>query len=188
MERALIICDSPKATDFYESFLKAYGASWIIVAQDGTHAKEKLAMDDYEICIIHYPLRGERGVKSVLDIAEKNVCQVILFAKEEILPDVLDAVDQSGVITLGRPISKGLFRSALMMSDAVAVRMFRAQERIARLEKQLREAKQIARAKCLLIERKGISEEEAHRFIEKQAMDQRIGRIEIAEEIIDFYG
>lgn len=188
MERALIICDSPKATGFYEDFLKAYGVSWIIVAQDGTYAKEKLAMDDYDVCIIHYPLRGERGVKTVLDIAEKNVCQVILFVREEGLPDMLDAVDQSGIITLGRPISKGLFRSALLMSDAVVVRMLRAQERIAKLEKQLRETKQIVRAKCLLIEKKGVSEEEAHKFIEKQAMDQRIGRIEVAEEIIDFYG
>ena len=45
----------------------------------------------------------------------------------------------------------------------------------------------INRAKLLLIEKLGKSESEAHRFIEKQAMDLRKTKKEVAESIIGTY-
>ena len=41
------------------------------------------------------------------------------------------------------------------------------------------------RAKCYLIEHKGTSEAEAHRMIEKTAMDTRRDRAEVAAEILE---
>ena len=43
----------------------------------------------------------------------------------------------------------------------------------------------MSRAKCLLIACKGLTEAEAHRTIEKEAMDSRRDRGEVAQEIID---
>ena len=43
------------------------------------------------------------------------------------------------------------------------------------------------RAKCLLIEHRHLSEAEAHRAIEKQAMDQRLPRARVAQLILDRY-
>ena len=40
------------------------------------------------------------------------------------------------------------------------------------------------RAKCVLIEYLKMTESEAHRFIEKQAMDMRITKREVAERIL----
>ena len=42
----------------------------------------------------------------------------------------------------------------------------------------------VNRAKWLLITEKHLSEPEAHRYIEKQAMDRCLPRREVAEEII----
>ena len=42
----------------------------------------------------------------------------------------------------------------------------------------------VNRAKCLLIERKAMTEQEAHRWIEKQAMDRCVSRKVIAEQIL----
>ena len=47
--------------------------------------------------------------------------------------------------------------------------------------------KTINRAKGYLIEIENMSEEEAHRFIEKTAMDECVKKIEIAEKIIEKY-
>ena len=41
------------------------------------------------------------------------------------------------------------------------------------------------RAKCYLIEHKGCTEADAHRLIEKQAMDTRRSRGEVAREILE---
>ena len=45
----------------------------------------------------------------------------------------------------------------------------------------------VNRAKWLLIERMKMTEQEAHYFIEKQAMDLRVSRREMAENIIRAY-
>ena len=42
----------------------------------------------------------------------------------------------------------------------------------------------ISRAKMLLLENKGMTEPEAHRYLEKQAMDNGKKRTAVAEEII----
>ena len=47
--------------------------------------------------------------------------------------------------------------------------------------------KRADRAKGLLMKFKNMSEEEAHRYLEKTALDRRVSRRQIADEIIDFY-
>ena len=45
----------------------------------------------------------------------------------------------------------------------------------------------VSRAKCCLVEHEQMTEAEAHRYIEKQAMDTRRDRTEIAQEILENY-
>ena len=55
------------------------------------------------------------------------------------------------------------------------------------LEERMREIRTVNRAKWLLISERGMSEAEAHRWIEKQAMDRCISKREVADEIIKTY-
>ena len=57
-----------------------------------------------------------------------------------------------------------------------------------RLRAALDTAKLVGRAKCALVLHAGMSEETAHRYIEKRAMDRRVSNREIALEILDMYG
>ncbi len=52
------------------------------------------------------------------------------------------------------------------------------------MEQRIEDIRIVNRAKCLLIQYTRLTEEEAHRFIEKQAMDRRLTKREIAEEIL----
>jgi len=55
------------------------------------------------------------------------------------------------------------------------------------MESALIDIRIIDRAKCLLISYLNMSEQEAHRYIEKQAMDMRLTKRMIAEGIIKTY-
>ena len=55
------------------------------------------------------------------------------------------------------------------------------------MQKARKSHKIIDRAKCLLIAEKHMSEDEAHSYIEKKAMDTRRDRAEVAQEILDSY-
>ena len=55
------------------------------------------------------------------------------------------------------------------------------------LKRKLNELKLINRAKCLLIEKENLTEEEAHKKIERDAMRYRLSKVRIADEIINQY-
>ena len=57
----------------------------------------------------------------------------------------------------------------------------------ATVEEKMEEIRLVNRAKWLLIECLSMSEAEAHRYIEKQAMDRCVTRREIARGIIQTY-
>ena len=57
----------------------------------------------------------------------------------------------------------------------------------AKLLDKIAQLRLVDRAKCYLIEKKGYTETDAHRLIEKRAMDTRRSRVEIAQEILDSY-
>ena len=52
----------------------------------------------------------------------------------------------------------------------------------------MEEIKLVNRAKMLLMQNMSMTEQEAHRFIEKDAMDRGMKRTAVAEEIIKRYG
>ena len=65
---------------------------------------------------------------------------------------------------------------------------FRAmQEKTDQLQSQLQDMKRIQKAKSLLMNQLGMSEADAHRWIEKAAMDRCVKKREIAETIIRMY-
>ena len=65
--------------------------------------------------------------------------------------------------------------------------MRQMQEKQATVEEKIEEIRLVNRAKWLLIECLSMTETEAHRYIEKQAMDARISKREVAENIIKTY-
>ena len=54
-------------------------------------------------------------------------------------------------------------------------------------EEKLEEIKIVNRAKIILVENLSMSEEEAHKFIEKSAMNERKSKVFIAKKIISEY-
>ena len=56
-----------------------------------------------------------------------------------------------------------------------------------KLKNKIRDIKLIDRAKLTLIQYLNMSEEESHRYIEKQAMDRRITKVEVAKNILKIY-
>jgi response regulator NasT len=56
-----------------------------------------------------------------------------------------------------------------------------------RLENKIEEARLINRAECILIQYLKLTEPQAHRYIEKQAMDKRLSKLEVAKSILTTY-
>ncbi|SFI15692.1 response regulator receiver and ANTAR domain protein [Pseudobutyrivibrio sp. OR37] len=187
MERALIVCDNEKATAFYKSYLKENGYVDMLQVESISAAKRAITDYDFDICFVNLPLGGSNSIDQVIDIAEKNVCQILLFIKADYYDEITDKVADYGIITVSKPISKQLLWQALRHALAAQRRIGMAHKESAKLEKKLEELKTISRAKLLLIINENLTEEEAHKQIEKNAMDFRISKYQMAKDIIKKY-
>ena len=92
---------------------------------------------------------------------------------------------EAGALIVTKPVNLLLFEQIVKVGMACRNRLMMYKEQTARLQTRYEELKVIDRAKCLLIEHMRITEEEAHRVIEKEAMDSRMSRVRVAKKVLD---
>ena len=107
-------------------------------------------------------------------------------AGEQLLP-IAERVETSGVMVVGKPVARPLFDQALRLSMTARNRMLFLQNQNEKLQKKIEEMRMVDRAKCALIQYLRMTEQQAHRHIEKQAMDTRQTKMQVAKDIVNTY-
>ena len=92
-----------------------------------------------------------------------------------------------GVFTLPKPTSKPTLLTALNWMSSARERLRKSEKKALSIEEKMEEIRIVNRAKWILIRELKLDEPEAHRYIEKQAMDRCISKRIVAEEIIKTY-
>lgn len=187
MESALIVTTTQKSIDFFTEMLNAASFSQIVTVQTCGEARRLLLERDFDLVIINAPLRDETGESLARYIAAKGASQVILVVKSEYFEEIAANTEEDGVLTVAKPINRTLFWSALKLAKAAGARLKRMQAENSKLQQKIEDIRIIDRAKCLLISYLKLTEQEAHRFLEKQAMDLRITKRAVAEGILKMY-
>lgn len=187
MESALIVSSSEKITAALTEMLTQASVTDVTTVTDGGEARRILIEKDYDLYIINTPLTDEFGESLALNIASKEISVVILIVRAELADEISHRVEDYGVITVSKPISRALFWNALKLASATHKKLLAIHNENKKLIQKIEDLRIIDRAKCLLISHFSMSEPEAHRFIEKQAMDMRITRRKVAEQILRTY-
>ena len=151
---------------------------------DVSAAKRAFAARAYDIVIVNSPLPDDPGIRFAMDACAGNEAVALLLVRSEAFEEVTARVTPHGVFTLQKPLSKTLTQTALSWLIAARERLRGASAKTQSLEEKMEEIRLVNRAKWLLIERRGMDEPTAHRYIEKQAMDRCVTRRVIAEEIL----
>ena len=112
---------------------------------------------------------------------------MIVLVKGELADRVSYKVADDGIMVVEKPTSISLFEAVLRMAEIASVKLARLEKENLRLRHRLEEAKTVGTAKCLLVDKEGLSEPQAHRYIEKLAMDSRRSRLLVAQEIVGRY-
>ena len=147
----------------------------------------RLTMDrSVDLVILNAPLKDEFGIQLAQDLAENNM-GVLLLTGSDVFEQVSYRVEQSGVITLAKPTTKQSLYIALRALTALRSKLLQMEQKTKALQQKMADIHTVNHAKWLLIQHDNMKENEAHRFIEKQAMDMRLSRREVAESIIRTY-
>jgi response regulator NasT len=187
IESALIVSGSKRGTAFFTEFLKGAAVSSIGSVTSCLEARRQFAENDYGLYVVNAPLRDESGEQFSRLVAASGQAQVILVVQYEHYGAVSAVCVPEGVLTIAKPVDNNQLWAAINLADAVLTQIRKVREENSRLLQQVEDIRIIDRAKLLLIAQLKLSEPEAHRFIEKQAMDMRSSRREIAKRIIQTY-
>ena len=88
---------------------------------------------------------------------------------------------------LSKPMSTQLFTQSLRLLCGIRERLRGLEKKNATIEEKMEEIRLVNRAKWLLIGELNMTEQEAHRYIEKQAMDRCVTKRAVAEQILSTY-
>ncbi len=135
-----------------------------------------------DLVIVDNGLDGARGLKAAEIIAQDQLAAVLVLVDSDIFPQARN------YHYLIRPVN----HSSLIPAVEAALYYWRREselrEQIRKLEDTLETRKLTDKAKGLLIDKMGMSEHEAHRFIQKEAMKRSITLRQVAVEILEKLG
>lgn len=147
----------------------------------------RLALEStMDLVVLNTPLKDEFGTRLALDLADYNIA-VLLMVQGDVFDQVCYKVEDYGVLTLAKPVSRQGFYTAVKLLTAMRAKMLRMEKKNQALQEKMQDIRTINRAKWLLITNLQMTEDEAHYHIEKKAMNSRLSRREAAEEIIRTY-
>lgn len=188
MERFLLASGNEKATTMLVSLLKeTFPACTVVVAKTSSEAKRAFSGSDFDGVLINCPLSDEFGTELAEIVTSGSTASCVMIVKNENADLISDKVENFGVMVIPKPLSKHDFYRSMRFVNASRKRMLGIQTENIKLRKKLEEIRTINRAKCALIQYLSFSEQQAHRYLEKQAMDQRCSKLEVANKIIKMY-
>lgn len=161
----------------------------IVTCQSISQARRLMIDRDFDICIINSPLFDGNGIDFAIDSIHNKNMGIIMLTKSESYDEIYDKTYEYGVLLLAKPVTGQIYRQTLKLMLASREHVSRITETKSKktIEERLNEIKIINNAKLLLIENKKITEEEAHRYLEKRAMDFRHSKVDVARDVINEY-
>lgn len=150
-------------------------------------AKRAILERSYDFIIVNSPLPDDIGTRFAIDAGATKGTVILFLVRSDMHAELYDKVAEHGVFTLSKPTSKQIMMTALDWMASARERLRKFEMKTLSIEERMEEIRLVNRAKWLLISELKMEEPEAHRYIEKQAMDRCVSKREIAESIIKIY-
>ena len=185
MGLALIVSAGANANEYLARHIAELGYTRPVIVASGGEARRQMDARDFEVIVINTPLPDEFGHELGTDAVQKTRAGVVLLAKTGTADQIAPKLQEYGVLVVGKPFTAVQFRQCVQIAASCYRRLDLLRAENDRLRDKLSQQRLVERAKCMLIEHRRLTEADAHRLIEKRAMDTRRSRAEVAQELIE---
>lgn len=138
-----------------------------------------------DLVILDVKMPGMDGLSAAERIAEERIAAVLIltaFSQKELV----ERARQAGAMGyLVKPFQKGDVVPAIELAVARYQETVTLEQEVAGLAERLETRKLVDRAKGILMDRFGMKEADAFRFLQKTAMDQRLPMQEVARRVLE---
>ena len=186
--RVLIVSLSEKFNNEIGSLLQdSFAVGCVDCAACAGEARRRLLENTYDFIIVNAPLRDEFGSRLCMDASVSAGTVAALFAATEVFEEIVHKVTPRGVFVIRKPAAKQTIAQSFSLLVSARERLRSVEKKAGKAESKLDEIKVVNRAKWILIDNEDMNEAEAHRYIEKAAMDSGITKKQAAQMIIEKY-
>ena len=180
----LVISSSDAFNDALSALLPAFRYDPVRYVSGISAAKRILNEREFDFVIINSPLPDGAGADLAIDFSNSSGGIALMIVHAAALEGIRNKVTEHGVFTIAKPLSTQMFSTAIDWMASARERLRKSEKKTLSFEEKMQEIRLVNRAKWLLISERKMEEPQAHRYIEKLAMDRCITRREVAEEII----
>jgi AmiR/NasT family two-component response regulator len=161
-------------------------AGYDVVGQagDGEQAVELARALRPDIVIMDVKMPVMDGISAAEEIGRERICPVVMltaFSQTELVERARDAGVMAYVV---KPFARGDVTPAIDIALSRWAELKALEDEVADLGERLETRKAVDRAKGVLMTKLKISEADAFRWIQKTAMDRRMGMREVADAVI----
>lgn len=183
----LVVCANDKFRASFSQIFSDGGACRLSFAKDIHEAQASLSDEHFEIVVIDSTEVNLQTEEFAMKCAKNEETGVILIVSEDDYEEAAHRLERNFVFVLVRPVFSRVILQAVRIMRIALLKLRRSQRRAESLDAKMDEIRAVNHAKWVLIKSLGLSEEEAHKTIEKQAMDTRVSKRDVAENIIKTY-
>lgn len=156
-------------------------------AKTANETRNLLIERSFDAVIINTPLPDEFGTELAKHISQSSDSGVMLLVRNENYEEIAYSLEPYGILVVAKPVIKTVFMQSLRLAIATKERLLVLERKNQQLESKLEQMKTVNHAKWVLIQYLKMDEYQAHKYIERQAMDRRVTLREVAEGIIKTY-
>ena len=184
--RALIVSKSEKFTTEFGSLLSVEQFQKDC-ARNAGQARRIVLEKSYDLVIVNAPLTDEFGTRLCMDISLSEGTIAVIFAPSEVYDEIVHKVTPNGVFVVKKPASQQTIVQSLSLLISARERLRSVEKKAGKAQNKLEEIRVVNKAKWYLIDNEYMSENDAHKYIEKAAMDAGITKMQAAQMIIEKY-
>ncbi len=182
--RAIVCEDEPLTSSSLAKHLEDLGYEVAARPRDGLEAVEAAVSHEPDLVLMDIRMPRLDGIEAAQQILEELTTTVVIITAY-VTDDFVDRAAEAGVAGyLVKPVSFDQLRVAVQVAAEGVRRLGAARADAEVAKKRLADRKAIERAKGILMDYKGHSEQEAYRVLQKRSQDERRPMVELAEEII----
>lgn len=187
MEQLLLVSSGQGQKALSSMIQSALSGAVCITAESALECRSLLTQRSFDGVIINTPLPDEFGERLALELAKETDAGVLLLVRSELERQTEQNTASAGVMVLPKPLNKPLFFKSLRLVTATAFRLRGLRQEKDQLAQEMQDIRLISRAKGILMEYLSMTEPQAHKYLEKQAMDLRITKAEAARRLLSTY-
>ncbi|WP_455538326.1 ANTAR domain-containing response regulator [Terrisporobacter sp.] len=186
MEKILVVSSFSKSKQLLMDMVKDCGSYEIWNVNSSLECREIIKKINFDLIIINSPLKDDYKYNLSNFISQNTYSGIILIVKDNSINEI-DKFEEKGIYILERPLNKLVFMKVIKSHIIHRRRYISLIKENEELKNKIKDMKLIERAKLTLIQYLKMSEEESHKYIEKQAMNMRITKVEVAKNILKIY-